>query len=293
MSKHHTRRRRKNRVRVPRFSSDVIEMLIVVKIGGSILKDVPSSLVSDIKKVLSENQIVLVHGGGKGVTTIASKLGKKQEFVVSPNGFRSRYTDKETMKIFTMVMAGKINKQIVSALQQHGIPVVGLSGLDGFLVRAKRKKRLVIVDERERKRIIDGGYTGKVSQVNAPLLRLLLENGYVPAIAPVAVSEEYEPLNVDADRTAANIAGALKADKLILLTDVEGLTLDGELVPKLVISKVEEALPKIGGGMITKVYAAMEAIEQGVGEVVISSGIRKMPISSSLNHEGGTVISLE
>ena len=268
-------------------------MLIVVKVGGSILREVPPELVSDIKNILSENQLVLVHGGGKGVTEIATKLGKEQEFVVSPTGFRSRYTDKETMKIFTMVMAGRINKLIVSALQRQEIPVVGLSGLDGFLVRAKRKKRLVIVDDRGRKRVIDGGYTGKVSQVNASLLQILLENGYVPAIAPVAVSEEYEPLNVDADRTAANVAGALKADKLILLTDVEGLTLDGELVPKLAVSEVEEALPKIGGGMITKVYAAMEAIEQGVGEVVISSGVRKMPISSSLNHEGGTVISCE
>jgi acetylglutamate/LysW-gamma-L-alpha-aminoadipate kinase len=268
-------------------------MLIVVKIGGSILREVPPELVLDIKNVLSENQLVLVHGGGKGVTEIASKLGKEQEFVVSPTGFRSRYTDKETMEIFMMVMAGKINKQIVSALQRQEIPVVGLSGLDGFLVRAKRKKRLVIIDDRGRKRVIGGGYTGKVSQVNAPLLQILLENGYVPAIAPVAVSEEYEPLNVDADRTAANVAGALKADRLILLTDVEGLTLDGELVPKLAVSEVEEALPKIGGGMITKVYAAMEAIEQGVGEVVISSGVRKMPVSSSLNHEGGTVISRE
>lgn len=271
----------------------MIKMLIVVKVGGSILREVPLELVSDIKKVFSENQLVIVHGGGKGVTAIASKLGKEQEFVVSPTGFRSRYTDKETMEIFTMVMAGRINKQIVSALQRQEIPVVGLSGLDGFLVRAKRKKRLVIVDDRGRKRVIDGGYTGKVSQVNASLLQILLENGYVPAIAPVAVSEEYEPLNVDADRTAANVAGALKADKLILLTDVEGLTLDGKLVPKLAVSEVEEALPKIGGGMITKVYAAMEAIEQGVGEVVISSGVRKMPISSSLSHESGTVISRE
>ncbi len=268
-------------------------MLIVVKVGGSILREVPVELVSDIKNVLSENQLVLVHGGGKGVTEIASKLGKEQKFVFSPTGFRSRYTDKETMEIFTMVMAGKINKKLVSALQRQEIPVVGLSGLDGFLVRAKRKKRIVIVDERGRKRVIDGGYTGKVSEVNASLLKLLLENGYVPLVSPVAVSEEFEPLNVDADRTAANIAGALKADKLVLLTDVEGLSLDGELVPKLVVSEVEEALPKIGGGMITKVYAAMEAIEQGVGEVVISSGVRKMPISSSLNREGGTVISRE
>jgi len=268
-------------------------MLIVVKIGGSILKEDSSELVSDIKNVLSTNQIVLVHGGGKEVTEIASKLGKKQEFVVSPNGFRSRYTDKDTIEIYTMVMVGKINKQIVSALQSQGISVVGLSGLDGLLVRANRKKRLVIVDERGRKRIVDGGYTGTISEVNAPLLRMLIENGYVPVIAPVATGKEFEPLNVDGDRAAAYVAGALKADRLILLTDVEGLILNGKLVSKLSISEVKEALPKIGRGMITKVYAAMEALNLGVGEVLIASGLQRLPVSSSLKHECGTVISHE
>lgn len=268
-------------------------MLIVVKVGGSILKGVSSELVSDIKNVLSKNQIVLVHGGGKEVTEIASKLGKKQEFVVSPEGFRSRYTDRETIEIFTMVMAGRINKQIVSALQSQGISGVGLSGLDGFLVQAKRKKQMIIVDERGRKRVVDGGYTGKISEVNANLLRLLIENGYLPVIAPVAVSEEFEPLNVDGDRTAAYIAGALKADRLILLTDVEGLILEGKVIPKLSASEIKEVLPKIGRGMITKVYAAMEAIDMGVGEALISSGLEKLPISSSLKHECGTVMSRE
>jgi acetylglutamate/LysW-gamma-L-alpha-aminoadipate kinase len=277
-----------------RLPSDVIrKMLIVVKVGGSILKEVPPEIVSDIKNVLADNQLVLVHGGGKGVTEVASKLGKEQKFVFSPTGFRSRYTDKETMEIFTMVMAGRINKKLVSALQKQEIPVVGLSGLDGYLLRAERKKRLIIVDERGRKRVIDGGYTGKVNQVNASLLKLLLENGYVPLISPVAVSEEFEPLNVDADRTAANIAGALKADKLILLTDVEGLMLDDKLVSKLSVDDVEKKLKKIGGGMITKVYAAQEALKNGVAEVVICSGVRKTPISSALKHEGGTVISSE
>jgi len=268
-------------------------MLIVVKVGGSILEGVSSELVSDIKNVLSKNQIVLVHGGGKEVTEIASRLGKKQEFVVSPNGFSSRYTDRDTIEIFTMVMAGKINKQIVSTLQSQGISVVGLSGLDGFLVRAKRKKRLVVVDERGRKRVVDGGYTGTISEVNAHLLRLLIENGYVPVIAPVATGEEFEPLNVDGDRTAAYVAGALKADRLILLTDVEGLILNGKLVPKLSVSEVKEVLPKIGRGMITKVHAAKEALNLGVGEVLISSGLERLPISSSLKHECGTVISRE
>lgn len=277
-----------------RLPSDVIrKMLIVVKVGGSILNEVPPEIVTDIKNVLLENQLVLVHGGGKGVTEVASKLGKEQKFVFSPTGFRSRYTDKETMEIFTMVMAGRINKKLVSAIQKQGIPVVGLSGLDGYLLRAERKKRLIVVNEQGRKQVIDGGYTGKVNQVNAALLRLLLDNGYVPLVSPVAVSEEFEPLNVDADRTAANIAGALNADKLVLLTDVEGLMLDGKLVSELSTEDAEAKLKKIGGGMITKVYAAQEALKNGVKEAVICSGVRKTPISSALKHEGGTVITRE
>ncbi|MEM3665982.1 MAG: [LysW]-aminoadipate/[LysW]-glutamate kinase [Candidatus Bathyarchaeia archaeon] len=268
-------------------------MLIVVKIGGSILQEDASKIIFDIKNALAKSRLVLVHGGGKEVTEIAEKLGKEQEFVVSPEGFRSRYTDKDTIEIYTMVMVGKINKQIVLTLQGHGINAVGLSGLDGSFIYAKRKKRLVIVDENGRKRVVDGGYTGTISKVNDLLLRLLLENGYTPVVAPVALSEEYEPLNVDGDRTAAYIAGALKADKLILLTDVEGLIQNGKVIPKLSISEVEEILPKIGRGMITKVYAAAEALKMGVNEVLISSGLRHFPISSPLNHECGTVITRE
>lgn len=269
-------------------------MLIVVKIGGTILKgEFSSELVSDMKNVLSKNRMVLVHGGGVEVTEVASKLGKEQEFVVSPNGFHSRYTDKDTVEIYMMVMAGKINKQIVSILQSQGIPSVGLSGLDGLLVRAQRKKKLIIVDERGRRRVVDGGYTGKIHEVNVQLLWLLIENGYVPVVAPVAISEEFEPLNVDGDRMAAYIAGTLKANRLILLTDVQGLTLNGKLMSELDVSGIKKMLPKIGRGMITKAHAAIEALSLGVGEVIIASGLEKLPISSSLEHKYGTVISRE
>ena len=269
----------------------MIAMLIVVKMGGSILKEGASTdLVADLKGLLSENQVVLVHGGGVEVTEIASKLGKEQQFIISPEGFRSRYTDKETIEIYTMVMAGKINKQIVLALQNQGVPAVGLSGLDGQILQAERKKRLIAVDERGRKRVLDGGYTGKINQVNTELLRLLLEKGYVPIVTPIALSEECEPLNVDGDRTAAILAGALKADRLILLTDVEGLMLKGERIPKIAASEVKEVLSSIGAGMSTKVHAAMEALNQGVEEVLITSGTAKAPISTVLKHETGTVI---
>jgi len=269
-------------------------MLLVIKMGGSILKEGASGdLVSDLKGLLSDNKAVLVHGGGVEVTEIAKKLGKEQQFIVSPEGFRSRYTDKETIEIYTMVMAGKINKQIVLALQSQGISAVGLSGLDASILKAERKKRLIVVDERGRKRVIDGGYTGKINEVNADLLHLLLDKGYVPIVTPIAESEEHEPLNVDGDRTAAVIAGALKADRLILLTDVQGLMLKGERIPKIGASEVKEVLSSVGAGMSTKVHAALEALNQGVGEVLITSGVGAAPISSALTHETGTVITRE
>ena len=269
-------------------------MLLVIKMGGSILKEGDSSvLISDLKALAEGHKLVLVHGGGAAVTETATKLGKEQKFIVSPQGFRSRYTDKETMKIFTMVMAGRINKQIVSALQSKGIPTVGLSGLDGELLKAERKKRLIMVDERGRKKVIDGGYTGKIIGVKVDLLGHLIEKGYVPVVTPIAMSEEFEPLNVDGDRTAAVVAGALKADRLILLTDVEGLLLKGINVPKITAAEAEKALPSIGKGMSTKVHAALEALNQGVNEVLITSGVKQQPISSALCHESGTVITSE
>src|SRR3989337_1070590 len=153
-------------------------MLFVVKMGGSILKEGASlALISDLKGLLAKNKAVLVHGGGVEVTEKAAKLGKEQKFIISPEGFRSRYTDRETIEIYTMVMAGKINKQIVLALQSQGIPTVGLSGLDGALLKAERKKKLVAVDERGRKKVIDGGYTGRITRVDAGLLLFLLEKG--------------------------------------------------------------------------------------------------------------------
>ena len=269
-------------------------MLLVIKVGGRLLKESTSSvIITDLKELAEEHHLVLVHGGGAIVTETAAKLGKEQKFIVSPQGFRSRYTDKETMKIFTMVMAGRINKQIVLALQSQGIAAVGLSGLDGGLLKAKRKKRLVIVDERRRKKVIDGGYTGKIIEVKVDLLSYLIDKGYVPVITPIAMSEEYEQLNVDGDRTAAVVAGALKADRLILLTDVEGLILGGKIVPKITVAEAKSALSRIGKGMSTKVHAAIEALNQGVKKVIVTSGVKEQPISSALSYESGTVITSE
>lgn len=266
-------------------------MVLVVKIGGSVLdKGISDEFISDLRSVLSSEKVILVHGGAKEVTRIAEKLGKRQQFVVSPEGFRSRYTDEETARIFAMVMVGKINNDIVNAALRGGIPAFGISGLDGGLIRAERKKRLIIVDERGRKRVIEGGYTGKITSVNVEILNSLLEKGYLPVIAPIALGTENELLTTDADRSAAYIAGAMKAEKLILLTDVPGLYVEGEVVQELKKTDTESLLPKIGTGMKMKVYAAIEALNMGVKEVIISSALVPRPISSTLNRELGTVI---
>jgi len=266
-------------------------MLIVAKAGGRVLeKGLPPEVAMDIRKVAEENQVIFVHGGGVEVTEIAQKLGKEQRFVVSPDGFRSRYTDRETAEIYTMVMAGKLNKQVVATLESRGVNAVGLCGLDGQLLRAERKKRLIVINERGRKMAIDGGYTGRIVGVNSDLLKLLMSARYLPVISPVAMSEEFEPLNVDGDRTAASIAGALGADMLVLLTDVEGLILEGKVISKLTVQGARELLSKIGPGMITKVHAAIEAIEMGAKEVVIAPGIGSEPISAAVSHVVGTVI---
>ncbi|MCD6410270.1 MAG: [LysW]-aminoadipate/[LysW]-glutamate kinase [Candidatus Verstraetearchaeota archaeon] len=266
-------------------------MVVVVKIGGDLLKggEVHRGLLDDIKETAEERGIVLVHGGGDEVTEIAEKLGKQQIFVVSPQGFKSRYTDRETAEIYTMVIAGRINKRIVATLQANGIKAVGLSGFDGWLLKAERKKRIVIVDEKGRKRFIDGGYTGRIVEVNVDLLNLMLKAGYVPVISPVAMGVEGEPLNVDGDRTTAAVAAALKAEAVIFLTDVEGLLLDGKLVEKVKVDEVEQLLSRIGPGMSTKIHAAVNAVKNGVSRAIIASGFVDNPISLALAGKGTVV----
>ncbi|MBS7627746.1 [LysW]-aminoadipate/[LysW]-glutamate kinase [Candidatus Bathyarchaeota archaeon] len=268
-------------------------MRFVVKIGGSILGigGTPErALIEDLKALAAKASLTIVHGGGDEVTEMAKRLGKETVFITSPEGFRSRYTDKETLAIYTMVIAGRINKEITSTLQAFEVKALGLSGVDGGLLAAERKKRLIVIDERGRKRAMEGGYTGRIVSVNTELLELLFKGGYVPIVAPLALGEGGEILNVDGDRAAAAIAGALKADKLILLTDVEGLLLNGKVVPRLRSSEAREILPSIGPGMITKVHAALEALEAGVKEAVICSGMGENPVLEAIDGKRGTAI---
>lgn len=264
--------------------------MIVIKIGGSVVDGLHPSTLADIKAIAEKDKLVFVHGGGKEVTSTATKLGKEQKFIVSPGGVRSRYTDKETAEIYTMVMSGKINKAIVGMLLRQGIKAVGIAGIDAGVLKAERKKKLVIVNEKGRKMAIDGGYTGKINAVDPSLVNTLVESGYVPVVSPIALSEDFDFLNVDGDRAAAYVAGGVKADKVIFITNVNGLMLNEKLVTGLSLEQAKETLPKIGSGMEKKVLACTEALEMGVKEAIIASGQVDNPVLSAIAHNNCTVI---
>ena len=264
--------------------------MITIKIGGSVVDGLHPSIIADLKKVSEKEKVILVHGGGKEVTKISEALGKEQKFIVSPGGIKSRFTDKETVEIFTMVMSGKINKMIVRMLQKNGINAVGLSGVDGRIIQAERKKKLIVINEKGRKMSIDGGYTGKIKDVNSSLIKSILDQGYVPVISPIAISEEFDFLNVDGDRAAAYIAGKMQSDKILFLTNVDGLLMNEKLVKKLSLAEAKEILPKVGFGMEKKILAATESLEMGVKQALIANGQRENPISAAISHDNCTVI---
>ncbi|MBA4452898.1 MAG: [LysW]-aminoadipate/[LysW]-glutamate kinase [Nitrosopumilaceae archaeon] len=267
--------------------------MITIKIGGSVVDNLHPSTILDIKKVAETEGVILVHGGGKEVTKVCEQLGKEPKFVTSPSGIKSRYTDKETAEIFTMVMAGRINKTIVQMLQKNGVNAIGLSGVDAKVIQAERKKKLLIVNEKGRKQAIDGGYTGKIRQINSELIKSLLDQGLTPVISPIAISEESEFLNVDGDRAAAYVAGRVGTDKVLFITNVDGLLMDDKLVTKLTLAEAKEIRPKIGPGMEKKILASTEALDMGVKEALIANGQKENPISAAISHDNCTVIQHE
>ncbi len=266
--------------------------MIVVKVGGRVLKANMRGVAEDIVSLWKKGcEVILVHGGGDIVTEYSTKMGVKPTFILSPEGVRSRYTSVEELEVYLMVMAGKINKSIVSTLEGLGGKAVGISGVDGPTLIAERKKKIVIVDERGRKRVIEGGYTGRIVNVYVTLLKLLTANNYITVVAPIALGEEGTPLNVDGDQAALKIAEALKVDKAIILTDVEGLIIDGELVREVRAGELNTILHKVGAGMNRKLLQAREAVMRGVKAIAISSGLRPQPVTRAIEN-AGTIIRL-
>ncbi len=265
---------------------------LVVKVGGS--AGINYDLVCDDVAALVRQGVplVLVHGGSHETNAISEKLGKPPRMLTSPQGFTSRYTDPDTMDIFAMVYAGKMNTRIVERLQRRGVNAIGLSGLDGRLLEGPRKASVrAVIDGRQV--LVRDDYTGKVERVNTHLLRLLMDNGYTPVISPPACSTMGEAINVDGDRAAAMIAAALGADQLIILSNVPGLLRafpdESTLIPHIRYAELESALSFAEGRMKKKVLGASEAIAGGVRQVVFADARVPQPIARALQGQG-TVI---
>jgi len=261
-------------------------VVLVVKAGGRVINTNINNVARDLVEISKVEEVVFVHGGGDSVTEMCMRLGVEPRFVVSPEGIKSRYTDEKELEVYVMVIAGKVNKQVVSSIVRAGGKAVGVSGADGLILLAERKKRIVVVDERGRRRIVDGGYTGRILKVDTQLLSTLLSLGYIVVVAPLAIDSEGTLLNIDGDQVAYSIATALKASKIVYLTDVDGVLLDGSLVEEIKTSRYGELASRIGAGMNRKAMLAVKAVEEGVGEAVIGSGLGERPITSILSGSG-------
>ena len=236
---------------------------VVVKYGGNAMinESIKQQVMEDIVLLwLIGVKIVLVHGGGPEINEIMQKLGKEPKFV---DGLR--VTDKETVDIVQMVLAGKVNKSLVNLLESKGGKAMGISGMDGGLIEATMK------DERL-------GYVGKITKVHINPVTDLLEKGYIPVISTVGCDKEGNTYNINGDTAAAYVAGALNAERLIMMTDIVGLLRDKDdpttLIPNVTISEAH-ALQESGvisGGMIPKIDCCIEAINEGVKNVVIMDG---------------------
>lgn len=266
--------------------------MIVVKIGGSrgINSDYVCADISAIAK--AGKQILVMHGAGNDANELGDKLGHPAKHVTSPQGYTSRYTDRETLEIFVMAACGKINTFLVERLQKLGVNAIGLSGVDGRLLQGTRKDAIRIV-ENGKQRILRDDYTGKVEKVNADLLYALLERNYVPVIAPLAISHQSDAINIDGDRAAAMIAGALGAEQLVILTNVPGLLQkypdESTLISHIDKNRVEASIDFAEGRMKKKVLGASEALALGVRQVIFADGRVEQPIQRALNGKG-TVI---
>jgi acetylglutamate kinase len=241
--------------------------IVVVKYGGSAMVDeqLKKSVIQDIAmlKYIGLKPVV-IHGGGKEITSLLDRLGKKSEFL---DGLR--VTDAETAQVAEMVLSGSIGKSLVSELEQVGISAVGISGKDGRTLLCSKK-----LDDKGR----DLGYVGHVEKVDTSLLETLLSNNFVPVVSPVGVDEEGNTYNINADYAASAVAGSLSAQKLVFLTDVEGILKDKDdpssIIRTLSTRQAEAYIQDgtINGGMIPKVQCCLDGLEKGVSSVHVLDG---------------------
>ena len=247
---------------------------VVVKYGGNAMinDELKEKVMQDIALMKYTGiNVVIVHGGGPEITQFLKKVGKESSFV---SGLR--VTDEETVEIAEMVLAGKINSEIVMLLNRRGVRAVGISGKDADLIHAEKK--LATVYEQGEKTKVDIGYVGKTKKIDIRVVEDLINSGYVPVIAPIGVGEDGESYNINADYVAADIAGALNAEKLLLLTDTEGVYKDfndkSSFISTLSASDAREWIKSgvIAGGMIPKIEACLRALQSGTGKAHIIDG---------------------
>ena len=237
--------------------------IVVIKYGGNAMIDenLKMQVMEDIALLwLIGVKVVLIHGGGPEISETMKRLGKKAEFV---NGLR--VTDRETVDIVQMVLAGKVNKSLVSLIQMKGGHAVGLSGIDGGIIEAKMKDEAL-------------GYVGEITKIRTRPITDLLEKNYIPIISTVASDRQGNTYNINGDTAAAHIAGALQAERLIMMTDINGVLRDKDdpstLIREMTVDEAKGLYDEgiISGGMIPKVDCCIEAIREGVENVVIMDG---------------------
>lgn len=256
------------------------DKVVVIKYGGNAMtsEELKNAVMSDIVLLsLVGIKTVLVHGGGPEISEMLKRVGIASRFV---NGLR--YTDADTAEIVRMVLAGKINKSLVSLLEQHGGQAIGLCGSDGRMIRVKKMEAAE-----------DLGYVGEITSVNVRPVLDALDKGYIPVIATVATDEEGQVYNINADTAAAQIAAALRAENLILMTDIRGLLRDKDdestLIPEVQVSEVPHLIRQgiISGGMIPKIECCVEAVRRGVPKTCIIDGrIKHSILIEILSNEG-------
>lgn len=268
--------------------------MIVVKVGGAEGIDY-EKVAEDAASLWKEGtRLILLHGGSAETNRIAEALGHPPRFLTHPGGLQSRLTDRKTLEIFEMVYCGLVNKRLVELLQRRGANAVGLSGLDGRLLVGRRKAVVKYVEDGKVK-LHRGDYTGSVEEVNAGLLHLLLEAGYLPVLTPPALSYENEAINTDGDTAAAKVALAMGAEALIFLSNVPGLLAnypdESSLVREIPVERVDapEYMALAQGRMKKKVLGAVEAVKGGIKRVVFADGRVENPIRRALAGEGTVV----
>lgn len=249
------------------------DQIIVVKYGGHAMGDESGALRFGRDIALLEQvgvNPVVVHGGGPQINAMLKRLGVQSSFVQG-----LRVTDAQMVDVVEMVLAGTVNKQVAAAITRAGVTAVGISGKDGDLIRARKLTRTVRDPDSNIEKVLDLGFVGEPESVNPRVLRLLIGADIVPVVAPVGVGADGHTYNINADTVAGAVAGALEAERLLMLTDVAGvLGVDGKLIPEMTVAEVRAGIAAgwISGGMIPKVETCIYAVERGVKGAVILDG---------------------